>query len=170
MTMSDNKSTLDWLQNNVHFGGAGHAAALKKDAEAEEVSAGAFGYLRGIKDRSYNVEFRFKDGNIMWLPYSLMGACRFDPSVGILLKFSGDLIYVVLIRGSNLDVPLDDGNMTLTSGLQRHRIVWVREMREADIKGIGETGPTIDNIWVAEIESHADLRDWLGKNAPGFVT
>jgi hypothetical protein len=162
------KSTTDWLKQNVHF--QGHAGALTKEAEAEEASVAAFGYLRGIKDKANAVEFRFKDGNTVWFPYSLMGACRYDPSTGILLKFSGDLIYVVLIRGSNLDQPINDGHMNLTSGgLQRHRVVWIREMPEEDIRNIGETGPTIDSIEVAEFESHAYLKDWLSKRAPAFV-
>jgi hypothetical protein len=165
--MSD-KSTMDWLKQNVHF--AGHTDALKKDADAEEASAGAFGYLRGIRDRASNVEFRFKDGNCCWFPYALMGACRYDPSAGILLKFSADLIYVVLIRGSNLAMPINEGHMNLTSGgLQRQRVVWIREMAEEDIRSVGETGPTIDSIEVAEFESHADLKKWLGKHAPTFV-
>ena len=165
--MSD-KSTIDWLQKNVHF--AGHAEALKNETGAEEASAGAFGYLRGIKERASAVEFRFKSGNTMWFPYSLMGACRYDPSAGILLRFSGDLIYLVLIRGSNLDQPINDGNMNLTSGgLQRHRVVWIREMSEEDIRSVGEAGPTIDSIEVAECESHDDLKEWLNKHAPAFV-
>ena len=42
-------------------------------------------------------------------------------------------------------------------------------MPKERIKNIGETGPTIDSIEVAEFESHADLKDWLSKHAPGFV-
>lgn len=37
--------------------------------------------------------------------------------------------------------------MNLTTGeLQRHPVVWIREMPDEDIKSIGETGPTIDSI------------------------
>lgn len=162
------KPPMDWLEKNVHFGHA--AGALRKEMEVEEVSSPAFGYLRGIKDRATNVEFRFKGGNIAWFPYAWMGPCLFDPSEGLLLKFSGDLVYLVLIKGSNLDVPINDGQMNLTAGgLQRHRVVWVREMPEEDIKIVGDTGPTIDSIEVAEFESHAELREWLGAHAPAFA-
>ena len=90
--------------------------------------------------------------------------------MGLLLKFSGDLIYLVFIRGSNLDQPINEGHMNLTSGgLQRHRVVWIREMPEEDIKNVGESGPTVDSIVVAEFESHGDLKDWLTKHAPAFV-
>ena len=91
-----------------------------------------------------------------------------DPT-GCLLKFSGDVVYLVLIRGSNLDRPLSDSTTNLTtSGLQRHRIVWMREMTEEEIRQVGETGPTIDSIEVTEFESHAALKEWLRKNAPAF--
>ena len=55
------------------------------------------------------MEFRFRDGNSMWFPYSWLGTWQFNPSEGLLLKFSGDLVYLVLIRGSNLDRPLKEG-------------------------------------------------------------
>jgi len=142
----------------------------RKDAEGEEVSCGAFGYLRGIKDRANVVEFRFRAGHTMWFPYGWLGPCRFDPSEGLLLKFSGDLVYLVLIRGSNLDQPINEGHMNLTSGgLQRQRVTWIREMPADDIKYIGETGPTVDSIKVAEFQSHDDLKDWLTQHAPGFL-
>src|SRR5205823_209459 len=99
---------------NAHL--ANLALPPAKKEEAESLSCGAFGYLRGIKDRATAVELQFRDGNTMWFPYALMGACRYDPSEGLLLKFSGDVLYLVLIRGSNLDQPINDGHMNLTSG------------------------------------------------------
>ena len=50
-----------------------------------------------------------------------------------------------------------------------HRVVWIREMSEADIKSVGETGPTIDRIQAAEFESQADLKEWLKQNSPAFA-
>ena len=79
-------------------------------------------------------------------------------------------MYLVLIRGSNLDKPLNEGAINLTTGgLQRHRVVWIREMSEEDIRQVGESGPTIDRIEVAEFESQDALREWLTKNAPAFL-
>jgi hypothetical protein len=147
-------------------------ATPKKEAEAEETEiwCGAFGYLRGIKDLPGAVEFRFRDGNSVWFPYAWLGPWRYNPSEGLLLKFSGDIVYLVLIRGSNLDKPLNEGAINLTTGgLQRHRVVWIREMPEADIQSVGETEPTIDGIQVAEFESQAALREWLTQNAPAFL-
>jgi hypothetical protein len=168
--MTDKTTHKDRVQQNAHLAGHGVPPA-KKEVDAEEASCAAFGYLRGIRDRANAVEFRFRDGNSTWFPYGWLGPCRFDPSEGLLLKFTGDLVYLVLIRGSNLDLPLNEGHMNLTSGgLQRHRVVWIREMSEDDIKSVGETGPTVDSIKVAEFESHSDLKDWLSNNAPTFAT
>jgi hypothetical protein len=143
-----------------------------KEAEADgtEASCKAFGYLRGIRDQATSVEFRFRDGNSTWFPYGWMGTWQHNPSEGLLLKFSGDLVYLVLIRGSNLDKPLNEGAINLThAGLQRHRVLWMREMSEEEIRQVGETGPTIDSIDIAEFESHADLKEWLKQKAPAFL-
>ena len=148
------------------------ATPPKKDADAEsgEASCAAFGYLRGVRERADAIEFRLRDGNSTWFPYGWLGTWKYNPSDGLLLKFSGDLVYLVLIRGSNLDRPLTDSTINMTSaGLQRHRVLWVREMTEEEIRQVGETGPTVDSIEVAEFESHADLREWLGKNAASFL-
>ena len=152
----------------------GKAAPSSKDGggggDDGEASCVAFGYLRGIRDAASSVEFRYREGNSAWFPYNWLGPWRYNPSEGLLLKFSGDLVYLVLIRGSNLDMPLDEGTINLTTGgLQRHRVMWIREMSEADIKTVGETGPTIDSIQVAEFESQTALKEWLGKNAPAFL-
>ena len=150
----------------------GKAGLPKKEGEAEEteISCGAFGYLRGIRDLPGSVELRFRDGNSAWFAYSLLGMWRYNPSEGLLLKFSGDVIYLVLIRGSNLAKPLNEGAINLTTGgLQRNRIVWIREMSEEDIRQVGDNGPTIDSIQVAEFETQAALRQWLKEKAPAFV-
>jgi hypothetical protein len=147
-------------------------AATNKDAETEaaEASCGAFGYLRGIRDQCASVELRFRDGNSIWFPYSWLGTCQFDPSSGLLLKFSGDLVYLVLIKGSNINQPLNEGAVNLThAGLQKHRVLWVREMSEEEIHRVGDKGPTIDSIEVAEFESNTKLQEWLGKYAPEFA-
>jgi hypothetical protein len=140
------------------------------DVDGGEASCAAFGYLRGIADRAASVELRFRNGNSDWFQYGLLGVWRYNPSEGLLLRFSGDLITLVLIRGSNLDMPLNEGTINLTTGgIQRQRVMWIREMTEAEIRQIGETGPTIDSIEVAEFESQADVKEWLSKKAPAFV-
>ena len=153
---------------------SGHAdprnRILGEEDDVEEASCAAFGYLRGIRERADAIEVRFRNGNSAWFPYNWLGNWKYNPSDGILLKFSGDIVYLVLIQGSNLDRPLLDSTTNLTtSGLQRHRIVWMREMTEDEIRRVGETGPTIDHIQVVEFESHAALTKWLESNAPAFL-
>jgi hypothetical protein len=151
-------------------GHVGRARRRGSDDDIGEDSCAAFGYLRGIRERADAIEIRFLNGNSVWFPYHWLGEWKFNPSDGLLLKFSGDLVYAVLIRGSNLSRSLVDSTTNLTtSGLQRHRIVWMREMREDEIRQVGETGPTIDSIEVAEFESNADLRAWLEMRAPSFL-
>jgi len=152
-----------------------HATAVSSpqqeaDVEVVESSCGAFGYLRGLRDVSASIEMRFRDGKSMWFPYSWLGNWQYSPSDGLLLKFTGDIVYLVHIQGSNIDRPLNDGSINLThAGLQRHRVLWLREMTPDEVRQVGETGPTIDSIEVAEFESHSALKAWLGKNAPAFV-
>jgi hypothetical protein len=82
--------------------------------ESDEDGCLAFGYLRGIRDRALTVQLRYRDGNSDWFPYSWLGPVRFNPSVGLLLKFTGGVVTLVLIRGSNLDAPVNEGGMSLT--------------------------------------------------------
>lgn len=169
--MSDKGKHQDRLKGILHSEEQGTPPA-KKDADADsvEASCAAFGYLRGLRDASASVEFRFREGNSIWFPYHLLGPWQFNPSEGLLLKFAGDLMYLVLIRGSNLDKPLTEGAINLThAGLQRHRVLWVREMNKEEIERVGETGPTIDSIEIGEFTSHDERHEWLKKHAPAFV-
>jgi hypothetical protein len=141
----------------------------EKEEVEEEASCPAFGFLRGLSARALALEFRFRDGNREWFSYSLLASWRHDPSAGLLLKFTtGDLVTLVLIRGSNLDA-LAGGSVNLPHGLQRHRVLWVREMDEEELRRVGEKGPTIDRIEVAEFEAHEEMQEWLKKAAPAFV-
>ncbi|HWB14121.1 MAG TPA: hypothetical protein VG826_33150 [Pirellulales bacterium] len=154
---------------------AGAAAGLtgllqSNDTDGEEASCEAFGYLRGLRDQSAAVEFRFRDGNSMWFPYRSMGPWQYNPSEGLLLQFNSDVVHFVLIKGSNLAKPLGEGAINLThAGLQRHRVLWIREMSDDEIAAVGDSGPTIDTIEVVELESHAARREWLSQHAPAFL-
>lgn len=157
------------LKANPHLAGklAGNGT---RPPEGGEGACAAFGYLRGLHEHASAIEFRLKNGNSVWFPYAWLGTWKFDPSAGLLLKFSGDLVYLVLIRGSNLDRPIEESGIDLIrAGLQRHRVLWVREMGEEDIRETGESGPTIDSIEIAEFELHGALKEWLGRTAPSFL-
>jgi hypothetical protein len=140
------------------------------DKDAEEEFCPAFGYLRGIRDRALAIEFRYRDGNRDYFPYSHLGPWRFNPSVGLLLKFTGgDVVTLVLIHGSNLDALVNNAVNLTDRGLQRQRITFVREMDEEELRAVGERGPTIDRIEVGEFTSTEQQQEWLKKKAPAFV-
>ena len=165
-----------WPQTTAHDGTALFSPSVNRlsqtdpKAESDEDACPAFGYLRGIHDRALTIEFRYRDGNSDWFPYGWLGPWRYNPSVGLLLKFTGDVVTLVLIRGSNLDAAVNQGAMNLTTaGFPRHRVTWVREMGEDELKRVGDSGPTIDRIEVAEFESVEDQQKWLAKFAPAFA-
>jgi hypothetical protein len=144
----------------------------EKDTETDagEASCAAFGYLRGLDQRALAVEFRFRDGNSDWYSYGLLSNWRHNPSVGLLLKFTSDVTTLVLLRGSNLNALVGDKVINLTDrGFQRHRILWVREMGEGELRQVGEGGPTIDRIEIADCESADEAREWMNTNAPMFI-
>ncbi|MBX3440023.1 MAG: hypothetical protein KF861_21210 [Planctomycetaceae bacterium] len=157
------------LQANPHLAGK-IAGGGPNPPDGSEGACAAFGFLRGIRDRADAIEFRMSSGNSVWFPYNWLGTVKFDPSAGLLLKFSGDLVYLVLVRGSNLNRPIEETGIDLIrAGLQRHRVTWVREMSEDDIRQTGENGPTIDGIVIGEFETRAALTEWLTQNAPMFL-
>ncbi len=139
--------------------------------EGEEESCPAFGFLRGLDARALAVEFRLRTGDSEWFAYSCLVSWRFNPSVGLLLKFTGgDVGSLVLIRGSNLDAPVGQAQVNLTDrGLQRHRIVYIREMDEDELRQVREGEPSIDRIDIAEFETVEEQREWLKARAAAFV-
>ncbi len=138
--------------------------------ESDQGECAAFGYLRGLDARALAVEFRYLNGNSDWHSYSNLASWRYNPSVGLLLKFTSDVTTLILIRGSNLDALVDDRAINLTDrGFQRHRIVWVREMGEDETQTVGKSGPTIDRIEVEDCDSPTEGNDWLAKTAPQFL-
>jgi hypothetical protein len=167
--MPDDVTHQERLDRPASSGLRGILQSKEPEADRGVSSCKAFGYHLGPEHLSV-LEFRFRNGDSMWFPYSAMGACRHIPSEGLLLKFSGDLIYLALIRGSNLDRGID-GKATdlIHAGLQRHHVLWIREMMPTEIREVGETGPTIDSIEVGEFESHEASTKWLETKAPAFA-
>jgi hypothetical protein len=138
--------------------------------EGEEESCPAFGFMRGLDARALAVEIRLRTGDSEWFAYSCLVSWRFNPSVGLLLKFTSDVASLVLVRGSNLDAPVGQGQVNLTDrGLQRHRIVFIREMDEDELQKVREGEPSIDGIDIGEFETVEEQREWLKARAPAFV-
>jgi hypothetical protein len=107
------------------------AAPEKNEAEPETDAGqvddlGAFGWLRGIRDRAIMLELRRRDGSVVALGYSWLERIDFDSSAGITLKFAGQ---TVRIAGRNLNAELRP-NVRLLDGLCRHRVPWIQEADE----------------------------------------
>lgn len=142
---------------------------VKEKEDIEEESCLAFGYLRGLHERALAIEFRLRNGNRDYFSYNHLASWRYNPSVGLLLKFTDDVVTLVLVRGSNLDALVKQSVNLTDRGFQRHRILWLREMDETELRRAGKGEPTIDRIEVAEFASNEELQEWLKKNAPAFV-
>jgi hypothetical protein len=112
-------------------------AAEPQAAESEqEENAGAFGFLRGARERALMLEFRLKDGRALALSYALLDQASFDPSDGIRLKFSGQEIRLagrLLNERSGPSAPLFDA-------IVRHRVTWIKESSRAELL---ETRPNV---------------------------
>lgn len=84
---------------------------------------GAFGWLRGTKERSVMLELRKRTGNIIAIGYGWLERVEFDPSVGITLLVPGQRI---IISGRNLNAEIRP-HVRLFEGITRHRVPWVAE-------------------------------------------
>jgi hypothetical protein len=164
------KDVLDMFRTPHAKSVAVSPSKMLDDAEpAGEGECRAFGFLRGLHDRSQMLELRLRDGNVDAYPNACLASVRFNPSVGMLLKYTGDVVTLVLIRGSNLDAIVTPGNVCLTLGVYRHRIVWVKEMAEDELRQAKDGEPTIDRIELVESDSQDVLLAWLKQKAPVFA-
>ncbi len=114
------------------------AATHPADETTEEADdCGAFGYLRGVRDRAIMLELRKKDGNIKALGYAWLAQIDYDPSHGITLHFGGQK---VSIKGQNLNGPprqsphsTSDTPSSLLEALCCHRVTWIQESNTASL-------------------------------------
>lgn len=84
---------------------------------------GAFGWLRGIRDRAVMLELRRRDGSIVAVGYGWLERVAFDPSEGITISAAGQKIR---IKGRNLNTEVRP-SVRLFEGIARHRVPWIRE-------------------------------------------
>lgn len=144
-----------------------------REPEAEEGECAAFGFLRGTRERATMIEFRLRTGNRKALPYSWLGPVDYDPSRGLLLRFVGDQVYLVLVRGWNLAAPVTGGTDLYERGVLRHRVLWVREMSPPALAKVPKDQVAVQDILIAAGASDAELgrlpwvRDFLRPGAGG---
>jgi hypothetical protein len=118
------------------------------EVQADEGECRAFGYLRGIRDRALSLEFRFANGRSLSFPYTWLGTMQYEPSAGLLLKFTGDQIHLVLLEGSNLNALINGSISLFDRGILRHRVTWVREMPKQEAATVREGEVAVRRIHV----------------------
>lgn len=113
------------------------------ESTGDELSdCGAFGYLRGLRERAIMLELRKKDGNIKAIGYAWLSQAEFDPSVGITLHVAGQQIRIV---GRNLNAEVRP-NVRLFESLLRQRVLWIQESDEPTLMQAEPEDTVIDRI------------------------
>ncbi|MCA9062659.1 MAG: hypothetical protein KDA96_06355 [Planctomycetaceae bacterium] len=111
--------------------------------EAEQCDdLGAFGWLRGTRERAIMLELRRKDGNILAVGYAWLDKAEFDPSQGITLSLGG---HKIKIRGRNLNTEIRP-NVRLFQGISRHRVPWIQEADEPAVMEAQDQGVLVEEI------------------------
>jgi hypothetical protein len=121
--------------------------------DEDEESCPAFGFLRGARETALHVSFRFTDGRIVSTPYSWLSVTRFHPSTGIVMLFAGGELFLVTLRGRNLNATLESGISLYERGLCRHRVVWVRESPPAEARTLPDGACVVEHIDIRTIKS-----------------
>lgn len=116
--------------------------AQTEDSPEEFDDLGAFGFLRGVRDKALSLEFRHKDGKITAHSYAWLESAEFDPSEGITLNFSGK---IVKLSGRNLNAETRP-NVCLFAGILRHRVSWVQEADGPTVMQASETAVFIEEV------------------------
>lgn len=116
--------------------------ALVEDEQEVSDDCGAFGFLRGTRDRAIMLELRKKDGNIRAVGYAWLSLMEFDPSIGIILHLANQKIRIF---GRNLNGE-HRPNVRLFQGILRHRVPWLQEADEPSLMQSGDHEAVIEKI------------------------
>jgi|HubBroStandDraft_1064217.scaffolds.fasta_scaffold385412_2 hypothetical protein len=116
----NNNNTLQKYTDRIGDSGE---SGTGSDADGTE-NLGAFGYLRGTRDRAEMLELRRKSGNIRAIGYGWIEKVDFDPSTGITFYFGGG--QTIRIKGRNLNATSRE-QIGLLGGVLRHRVPWIVE-------------------------------------------
>ncbi|MBX9653868.1 hypothetical protein K2Y11_09665 [bacterium] len=119
---SSNVSLLDKYGLNTPL----EKSAKPQDEEVVLDDHGAFGVLRGARERAIMLELIGHDGTITALAYAWLDRAIFEPSVGITLFFGHSL---ARITGRNLHREIRP-NLRLFDALVRQRVPWIKEADE----------------------------------------
>jgi len=103
---------------------------------------GAFGWLRGVRERAVMLELRRRDGSTTAFGYAWLEQAVFEPSEGITLHFGGKTVKIV---GTNLNSE-SQPNIRLFAGIVRHRVPWIQEAAESDMLAMSREATVIERI------------------------
>jgi hypothetical protein len=112
-----------------------------------------------VRERSPSIEFRrVREGDSFSFPYSWLGPCRHHPSTGITLLFVGSELYLVTLRGRNLNKLTESGVSLYERGLVRHRITWVREVKAEQSRALPREECVVERISVKAVTAEEAAR------------
>jgi hypothetical protein len=97
------------------------------EAEGEGLDDyGAFGWLRGARDKAIMLELRKRDGSVRAFGYAWLQEVDLDPSKEIILCFPCGKIRIV---GRNLNIETKP-DIRLFQGITRHKVPFIQEADE----------------------------------------
>jgi len=103
---------------------------------------GAFGWLRGPRERAVMLELRKRDGAVVAIAYGFINRVEFNPIEGITLRCGQDAIR---IKGRGLNSEIRP-QIRLLQGITRHRVPWVTEADHSSALQAGKNGVVIESI------------------------
>jgi len=107
---------------------------------------GSFGFLRGTRDRSLMIDFRYLSGSHDSFSYATLERVSYEPTEGMTLFFLG--VQVQLI-GRNLATAQASG-VSLLEAIQRHRVPWIRQVEELRGQFFSPTAVVVTQIEIQE--------------------
>lgn len=120
-----------------------HAGTHDASPHADSIDdRGAFGTLRGVRDRATMIEFRKKDGSVLSLPYPAIEQILYTPDDGIRIRAGGRDIH---LTGRNLN-SADPERIGLLVALSRQLVLWIQETPRSVALDAEKTRVTIDSI------------------------
>jgi hypothetical protein len=116
-------------------------ASVEPDPE-ELDDYGAFGWLRGVRDKAIMLELRKKDGTVRAFGYAWLQEVDLDPSKEITLYLPAGKIRLI---GRNLNVE-NRPNIRLFQGIVRHKVPFVQEADDVMIMKAKDSDTVIEKI------------------------
>jgi hypothetical protein len=133
------------MRGNVLQQFAGRTTNNPAEAEQDGDGAedyGAFGWLRGVRDRAVMLELRKKDGSVSAFGYAWLERVEYEPTTGLTLHFTGQR---VKLTGRNLNGEVR-ADIRLLNGLLRHKVPWIQEADEPTAMLGDRKGTIIEQI------------------------